>query len=62
MGISWLQARTDDIERKLAGVPEEIATAKTAALAEYQSSSEFEQVRKESFDDGIRTFIYNVWR
>ena len=44
MKISQLQARADDAERKLAGVPEEIAVAKTAALAEYQSSAEFEQV------------------
>ena len=34
MEISRLQARADNAERKLAGVPEEIA-AKTAALAEY---------------------------
>ena len=44
MEISWLQARADDAERKLAGVPKEIAAAKTAAVAEYQSSAEFEQV------------------
>ena len=56
MEISWLQARADDTERKLVGVPEEIAAAKTTALAEYQSSSEFEQVQEESFDDGVRTF------
>ena len=62
MEISRLQAQADDVERKLAGVPEEISVAKTAALAEYQSSAEFGQVREESFDDGVRTFIYNVWR
>ena len=62
MEISRLQARADDAKRKLAGVPEEIATTKTATLAEYQSSAKFEQVQEESFDDGIRTFIYNVWR
>ena len=62
MEISWLQARADDTERKLAGVPEEIAAAKTVALAEYQSSAEFEQVREESFDNGVSAFIYNVWR
>ena len=44
MEISRLQARADNAKRKLVGVPEEIATAKTAALAEYQSSAEFEQV------------------
>ena len=60
MEIYRLQARADDAERKLAWVPEEIVAAKTAALAEYQSLSEFEQVREESFDDGVRTFIYNV--
>ena len=41
MEISQLQARAEDPERKLAGVPEEIAAAMTAALAEYQSSAEF---------------------
>ena len=46
----------------MAGVPEEIAAAKTAALAEYQSSAEFQYVQGESFDDGVRTFIYNAWR
>ena len=35
MEISRLQARVDDIERKLARVPEEIVAARTAALAEY---------------------------
>ena len=61
MEISWLQARADDVERKLVGVPEEIAAGKTAALVEYQSAAELKQVREESFDDGIQTFIYNVW-
>ena len=55
--ISWLQARVDDAERKLVGVPKEIAVAKTAALAEYQSSAEFDQVWNENFDEGIRMFI-----
>ena len=62
MEISQLQAQAEDAERKLAGVPEEIASAKTVALAEYQSLVEFQQVQGESFDDGVRTFIYNVWR
>ena len=42
MEISQLQARANDIEKKLAGVPEEIFAAKTAALVEYQSLAEFE--------------------
>ena len=62
MEISRLQALVDDAKRKLAGVPEEIAAARTAALAKYQSSTEFEQVRSENFDEGVRTFIYNIWR
>ena len=33
MEISQLQARAEDAVRKLAGVPEEIAAAKIAALA-----------------------------
>ena len=60
MEISQLQAQAEDTKRKLAGVPEEIAAAKTATLAEYQSSTEFQQVQRESFDDNVRTFIYNV--
>ena len=50
----------EGVERKLAEVPKEIAAAKTAALAEYQSSAEFEQVRSEGFNDDVRTFIFNV--
>ena len=42
MEISKLQARVEDAKRKLAGVPEEVAAAKTVALAEYQSSTEFQ--------------------
>ena len=60
--ISQLIARAEDAERKLAEVPKEIAAAKSATLAEYQSSAEFEQVRSEGFDDDVRTFIFNVWR
>ena len=41
----------------MAGVPGEIVVT----LAEYQSSREFQQVQGESFDDGVHTFIYNVW-
>ena len=62
MEVSQLQAQADDTERKLAGVPEGIATTKTAALTEYQSSAEFEQVQVENFDDNVCTFIYNVCR
>ena len=42
--ISWLTAHAEDTERKLVEVPKEITVAKSAALAEYQSSTEFEQV------------------
>ena len=35
MEVSQLQARVEDSERKLVGVPEEITAAKTVALAEY---------------------------
>ena len=58
MEISRLTARTEGAERKLVEVPKEIVVAKTAALAEYQSSAEFEQVQCDSFDDGVRTFIF----
>ena len=57
MEASQLQAGADDEKRKLAGVPEEIVAARTAALAKYQSSIEFEQVRTKNFDEGVRTFI-----
>ena len=30
-------------------------------MAEYQSSAEFRQVRDEGFEDGVHTFIFNVW-
>ena len=46
----------------MAEVPREITSAKTTALAKYQSSTEFRQVQDEGFEDGVRTFIYNVWR
>ena len=55
--ISQFQAQVDNADRKLVGVPEEIATT----LAEYQYSAEFEQVKNENFDEVVRTFIYNVW-
>ena len=61
MEVSRLQAQTEDAERKVARVPEEIVAGKTAALSEYQSSAEFKQVRADNFDEGVRTFIYNVW-
>ena len=61
MEVSQLQAWADDAERKMVGVPKEIAAARTTALAEYQSSAEFEQVRTKNFDKGVRMFIYNVW-
>ena len=44
MKVSQLQARAEDVERKLVGVPDEIAASETAALVECQSSAEFKQV------------------
>ena len=41
MEISWLQAQVDDAERKLARVLKKIVVSRTAALAEYQSLTEF---------------------
>ena len=55
-----MQARAEDAERKVAGVTGEIATAKTVAMSEYQSSAKFEQVCADNYDEGVRTFIYNV--
>ena len=45
----------------MARVIGEIVATKTAALSEYNSSTEFEQVCTNNFDEGIHTFIYNVW-
>ena len=42
MEISRLTALAENVERKLAEVLQEIAAAKTAALAEYRSSAELE--------------------
>ena len=39
MEVSWLQAQAEDTERRVAGVPREIAVAKTVALSEYKSSA-----------------------
>ena len=50
MEISRLQARAKDAERNVAGVAREIDAAKTAALSEYRSSTEFEQVYANNFD------------
>ena len=61
MEVSQLHAGAEDAERKVAGVHGEIAAAKTAALSEYQSSTKFEQVRADNFNEGVSTFIYNVW-
>ena len=47
---------------RVARVPREITAAKTVALSEYKSSAKFEQVCADNFDEGIRTFIYNIWR
>ena len=41
---------------------EEVAAAKAMALSEYQSSAEFKQVCGEQYDEGIRAFVYNIWR
>ena len=60
--VSWLQAQAEGAERRVAGVPGEIVAAKTVALFEYKSSAKFEQVCADNFDEGVRTFIYNVWR
>ena len=30
-------------------------------MAKYQSSAELEQFRRDTFDDGVYTFIFNVW-
>ena len=31
-------------------------------MAEYQSSAELEQFQCDTFDEGVRTFIFSVWR
>ena len=62
MEISRLHAQADEVEKRLALVPREITATKTTALAEYQSSAKFKQVRDKGFEYGVCTFIYNVWR
>ena len=62
MEVSQMQAWAEDVERKVGGVSGEIPIAKTVALSEYQSLAELEQARANNFDEGVRTFIYNVWR
>ena len=62
MEISRLTALAEDADKKLAKVPQEIVAAKTAALAEYWSSTELEQFWHDTFDDGVRIFIFNVWQ
>ena len=53
MEFSQLQARAKDTERKVVGVPKEVAAAKTVALSEYQSSAELEQVCADNYDEGV---------
>ena len=54
MEVSRLQARAE--------VAEEVATTKAIVLSEYQSLAEFVQVCRENYDEGVRAFMYNVWR
>ena len=39
-----------------------MATAKAMVLSEYQLSADFWQVCEEQYDEGVRAFMYNVWR
>ena len=60
--VSYLQARAEATNRKAAEITEKVVVAKAIAFSEYQSSAKFEQVYGENYDEGIRAFIYNVWR
>ena len=62
MEIFQLTTQAEDTERWLAEVPKRIDATKTTTLAEYQSLAELGQFQSEGFEDGVRTFIYNVWR
>ena len=62
MEVSQLQARAEDVKRKVAESAGEVAAAKTVALSAYQSSAEFEQVCVDNYDEGVWAFMYNVWR
>ena len=62
MEASHLQAQVEVVERKAAKTTEEVATARAMALSEYQSSTKFQQVCEEQYDEGVRAFLYNVWR
>ena len=61
MEFSRLQAQAEDRERKVAETAWEVATAKNVALSEYQHADEFEQVCVDNYEEGVRTFMYNVW-
>ena len=62
MEVSRLQAWAEDADRKVPKTVGDVAAAKTMALSEYQSSVEFEQVCADNYDEGVRAFMYNVWR
>ena len=61
MKVSRLQARAEAVERKAAKDAEEVVAAKAIVLSEYQSSTEFEQVYGEQYDEGVQAFMYNFW-
>ena len=61
MEVSRLQARAEEVERKVAEDTKEMVAAKTVVLSEYQSSAEFEQVYADNYDEGVQEFMYNVW-
>ena len=61
MEVSHLQAWVEATERKAAKPIEEVVAAKAMALSKYQSLAEFEQGCREQYDEGVRTFMYNVW-
>ena len=62
MEASCLQAWTEASEKKDTETAEEVVAARVMALSEYQSSAEFRQVCEEQYDEGVRAFLFNVWR
>ena len=59
---SSLQAKAEATERKAMEAEEKVAMASSLTTFICQSSLEFHQVKKAQFDEGVRAFMYNVWR
>ena len=48
------------LQRRSAVAEEKAETTVALAVSEYQSSAEIQQVKDVNFDEGVRSFLYNV--